>query len=213
MKRMLLLAAFACSFAAVSLAADAIALPAPDKTGGKPLAQALSDRQSNREFADVALSQQDLADLLWSVAGVNRPDGRRVHPVAMGRQDMIVFAFTRDGAYRYNPLDHTLVPVGSAAGDNRAATGGQPFVGSAAANLVFVQDLDLWIKSDQERAAGANFGYAHTGAMMQNGYLFAASRGWAAVVRGYFDEEKISDLLDLGDNLRVRLVLSIGPGK
>lgn len=213
MKKMLLLAAFVCSFAAVSTAADAIRLPAPDKTGGMTLSQALNERKTGREFADVPLSQQDLSDLLWSVAGVNRTDGKRVYPVAQGRQDMIVYALTRDGAFLYDPHEHALIPVENAAGDHRAATGKQPFVDEAAANLVFIQNTDLWSKSDREKEVGVGFGYSHAGAMMQNGYLFAAARGWAAVIRAYFDEEKISDLLDLDDNLRVRLVLSVGPGK
>ncbi|MBR1673022.1 MAG: hypothetical protein IJ702_08845, partial [Fretibacterium sp.] len=53
-------------------------LPVPEKTGGATLLQALSDRQTGREFADVGLTPQQLSNLLWATAGVNRPDGRRV---------------------------------------------------------------------------------------------------------------------------------------
>ncbi|MCD8140116.1 MAG: SagB/ThcOx family dehydrogenase [Planctomycetaceae bacterium] len=203
----------ACAFVVMgaAAAADAIRLPEPDKTGGLSLAQALAQRSSSREFADVAVSRQDIADLLWATAGVNRPDGKRVHPVAMGRQDMTVYVFTKDGAYRYDAPSHTLEPMPNVSGDNRAAAGSQPFVASAAINLVYVQDMSFWTKSDQERAAGANFGYAHAGAMMQNAYLFAATKGWAAVVRAFFDEAVLKQALGLSDTQRVRLTQSIGP--
>ena len=62
-------------------AADSTArmeLPAPDKTAGMPLMQALAQRRSIKTgFSGAALSPQQLSDLLGATWGVNRDGGRR----------------------------------------------------------------------------------------------------------------------------------------
>ncbi|MGB9041041.1 MAG: hypothetical protein WCC81_01065 [Pseudolabrys sp.] len=55
-------------------------LPPPRLEGGKPLMQTLKLRRSIREYADRALSQQVLSDLLWAAFGINRPSGDRTAP-------------------------------------------------------------------------------------------------------------------------------------
>jgi nitroreductase len=187
-------------------AAGETALPAPSKTGGMPLADALAARRSTRSFADVELSPQQLSDLLWATAGINRDDGHTTYPVAMGRKDMTLFVFTKSGVFRYDPDSHALVT--DAAGDRRADTGSQPFVGQAAVNFVFVHDMALWEDSGE---SGEVWGYAHAGAMMQNAYLHAAAQNWSAVVRGFFDGKKLGALLKLTPKQRVVLTQSIGP--
>ena len=42
-----------------------IQLPAPEKTGGKPLMVALSQRKSTRAFSSKSLSTKTLSSLLW----------------------------------------------------------------------------------------------------------------------------------------------------
>ena len=190
---------------------DRIQLPDPVKTGGMPLADALAARRSGRAYADVELSLQELSDLLWAAGGVNREDGKLTYPVARGRQDMILFAVTKTGVYRFDPAAHALDPV--AEGDHRAGTGTQPFASQAAVNLVFAHDMALWDDSDQSRREGSIWGYAHAGSMTQNVHLHAAARGWSAVVRGLFDGEKLGALLNLTPMQRVVLTQSAGPGQ
>ena len=192
-------------------AAGHIQLPPPARTGGMPLADALSARRSSRAFADVELAPQELSDLLWATAGVNRSDGRFTYPVARGRKDMTLFVVTKAGAFRYDPADHALDPV--IVGDRRADTGTQSFVAQAAVNLVFVQDLALWDDSGQSHREGEVWGYAHAGSMTQSAHLHAAARDWGAVVRGLFDGGKLKTLLKLAPRQRVTLTMSVGPQK
>jgi len=188
-----------------------VQLPEPAKTGGMPLADALATRKSGRSFADTELSPEQLSNLLWATAGVNREDGKFTYPVARGRKDMTLFVFTKTGVYSYDPAAHALDPVVD--GDRRADTGIQPFVAQAAVNLVFVHDMALWDDSDQIRREGEILGYIHTGAMMQNAYLHAAAQGWSAVVRGLFDGDNLKTLLSLSPTQRVTLTQSVGPGQ
>lgn len=190
---------------------DVVRLPSPVKSGGIALADALAKRQSSRDFADVDLTMQQLSDLLWSVAGVNRPDGKKVYAVSMNRHDMLVYVVIRQGVYRYDPMANALSLI--VAGDHRAKTGTQPFVGGAAVNLAYVQDMSFWQDSPGQPERGRNWGFAHTGEMVQNAYLYAAGQGWSAVVRGLFEQEPMKELLRLPDEQVVRLVQSIGPKK
>lgn len=52
---------------ALGEAASRIELPSPRREGGKPLMQALNERQSQREFRTDALPMQLLWDLLWAM--------------------------------------------------------------------------------------------------------------------------------------------------
>ena len=191
-------------------------LPEPEKTGGASLLQALSDRHSERVFADTDLTPQQLSNLLWATAGVNRPDGKRVYPVALGIQDIFVYVLNREGVYKYDPLTNTLALIEK--GDHRMdTTTGQDFVGKAAVNLVYVHDSATWDSILNMKGWTTpkdliiKWGFAHTGAAVQNAYLYAASQGWNAVVRGSFDQAKLSGLLKLSDGQSVTLVQSIGP--
>ena len=47
-----------------------IALPVPDKTGGKPLMQALNERQTIRTYTADNLTIQQLSELLWAGWGI-----------------------------------------------------------------------------------------------------------------------------------------------
>lgn len=192
-------------------ALDVVQLPAPEKSGGVTLTQALSERRTRRDFINADLTPQQLSNLLWAIAGINTDDGRKVYPVAMNRQDMTVYVIDRSGVYCYDPAANALLPVRE--GDYRVKTGMQSFAGKAAVNLAYVQDLGFWNNSPEELARGRNWGFAHAGEMTQNAYLFAAGQGWAAVVRGMFDPAAMKDLLNLNEEQEVRLVHSIGPGK
>jgi len=198
------------SFVSCSCAqAEVIKLPAPNKTGGMPLNEAITLRHSEREFADIEITLQELSDLLYIAAGVNRENGLRVHPVGKGIQDMSVYVFNKNGVYKFNAPNHLLELIEK--GDHRQDTGVPTYVGRAAINLVYVQNLKAWSSEQKPIETVERWGFAHTGAIMQNAYLFAASKGWNAVVRGSFEERKIRNVLDLNKNQKITLVQSIGP--
>lgn len=212
MKKILLaIIAVALSVTSVLASENIIKLPEPEKSGGMSLLESLALRKTTREFADVDLTEQQISNLLWAVAGKNREDGYRVYPVGLGIQDMFVYVFNRAGIYKYDALENTLSLIQK--GDFRADTGvsqSAEFVGKASVNLVYVQDLSLWQDKKIPREAIEKMGYSHAGAIMQNAYLYAASQGWNAVVRGSFEREKLSKLMQLNENQIIVLAHSIG---
>ena len=184
----------------LSLVAENWKLPAPQRTGGMPLMEALANRKSEREFAPgKKLTDQQLSNMLWAAWGFNRADKRTV-PTAMDRQEVSVYLITADGAYLYDARENELVLV--AKGDFRKDAGRQPFVLDAPYNVALVTDTQ---KMEQPYFQGVSHG-----AVSQNIYLWCASEGVPTVVRGSFDRDALAKDLHLKDGLKVMLVQTVG---
>jgi len=184
-----------------------ISLPPPRMEGGKPLMQALKERQTTRAFSTKKLPLQVLSDLLWAAAGINRPDsGKRTAPSAMNWQEIQVYAIMEDGAYLYDAKANILKMV--AKGDLRKLTGSQDFVASAPLNLLFIADT-----TKIRRVTGDDlllFMGADTGYISQNVYLFCASEGLVTVVRGMVNRKALSKEMNLPDTMRIVLAQTVG---
>ena len=86
-----------------------IDLPKPQMEGGKPLMQALKDRQTAREFSTEKLPIQTLSNLLWAAFGINRPEsGKRTAPSAVNWQEIDIYVAMADGTYLYDAKAHRL---------------------------------------------------------------------------------------------------------
>lgn len=179
--------------------AQEIKLPAPNRTGGKPLMESLSQRKSTRSFSDKELSKQQLSDLLWAANGFNRDD-KRTAPTANNRQELELYVVLKDGIYFYNAKEHKLTLVNK--GDYRKNAGMQEFVAQAPLNILFV--------SDSEKASSSNYSYTNCGFISQNIYLYCASEGLGTVVRGSFDKKVLHDLLKLPATQEVLLSQTVG---
>lgn len=141
---------------------ERMALSAPDKTGGKPLMQALALRATNRAISQQPISEQDLSNLLWAAWGVNRADGRRTVPTAKNSQNAALYVVLASGVWRYEGATHELVKALNV--DERAKFGGAP--------------VTLVYAAEEGPYAGM-----HVGSMYQNAGLYCASAGLANVVR------------------------------
>lgn len=198
MKKLSFLAAIALT-ACLGTRAQDIQLPAPQKTGGKPLMEALAARQTGRDYADKDLDRQTLSNLLWAVYGFNRPD-RRTVPSSRNSQEYSVYVFLASGTYLYDAKTDALKLI--LAKDLRAMTGKQDFVGKAPLNLVFGYDKTLM---DSPKYAYVDCGY-----LSQNVYLFCASYGLATVARGFFDPDALAKELSLPANIELVLAQTVG---
>jgi SagB-type dehydrogenase family enzyme len=184
-----------------------VKLPPPQKDIGKPLMQALSLRQSTREFATRPLPLQELSNLLWAADGINRPEsGKRTAPSAVNWQETDVYVILADGAYMYDAKAHSLTPV--AAGDLRRFSGTQGFVKEAPLNLVYVTDnARMGRANDEDRKM---YGAADVGFIAQNVYLYCASQGLITVVRGSVERPKLAEVLKLRLDQKIVLAQTVG---
>ena len=164
-----------------SLFAQDIVLPKPKTEGGIPLMEAVAKRKTDREFSSREIPLQMVSDMLWVAVGINRPEsGRRTYASASNRQGLDVYVAMKSGFYRYDPAANILRLVVKA--DLRADTGSQDFVTDSPMTLVYVGDFTKWKDGITEGAVnGVN---VSVGAASHGVYLYCASSGLNAVVRG-----------------------------
>jgi len=181
------------------LSAQDIQLATPSKTGGKPLFDAMNERQSNRSFVKKELPQKTLSDLLWAANGFNRED-KRVVPTSQNRQEMDVYALFETGVYLYDAKANILKLIQK--GDFRQALGQPNISESASVTLVYVADM--------KKASNREAGFIDSGFIAQNVYLYCASAGLGAVVRASFKKPDLHNALKLSDNQEITIVQAIG---
>src|ERR1035437_713506 len=87
---------------ASTVLAQNIDLPAPEKSGGMPLMDALAKRSTGREYDSRDLSSSQLSSLLWACFGINRPDSKRTAPSAMDCREADIYVVLKQGAYVYD---------------------------------------------------------------------------------------------------------------
>ena len=185
-----------------------ISLPAPKTDGGKPLMQALKERQTSRAYSPKKLPLQTISDLLWAADGINRSNsGKRTAPSTMNWQEIDIYVVLEEGTFLFDAKSNTLKAVVKQ--DLRKMTGTQDFVTIAPMNMVFVADTEKMkgtSPEDQLLYAGAD-----TGFISQNIYLFCASEGLATVVRGLIGDKKaLAEVLKLPETKKVILAQTIG---
>jgi len=190
---------------AVNLPAQPINLPAPQKTGGMPLMEALAKRSTARAFATNALSPQQVSSLLWAANGVNRPDGKRTAPSAMDRQEIDIYVLLPQGAYVYSAASNKLDLV--LAEDIRALGGQQAFVKDAPVTLVFVADL---AKEGGNAETAREYVHDDVGYISQNVYLYCASEALVTGVRAMIDRNALGPKLKLRPDQLILLAQSVG---
>lgn len=194
------------AFLASTVLAQDINLPAPQKTGGMPLMEALAKRSTTRVFDTRELPAQQLSSLLWACFGINRPDGKRTAPSANNKQATDIYVLLRSGAYVYHAQANKLnLVLGE---DIRKLGGTQDFVTNAPVTLVFVADLaKMGNGSDEAKKNTANI---NVGYISQNAYLFCASEGFVTGARGSVDRAALGARLKLRSDQMIILAQSVG---
>ena len=183
-----------------------IILPPARRSGGMPVMEALAARRSQRDFdTSRTLDLQTLSDLLWAAWGINRTKGRTA-PSSHNRQEIDLYVFLASGVYRYNQVDHSLEMLFEE--DMRAATGTQPFVGSAPVEIALISNTSKITGKTPQGVIEST--YADTGFICQNIYIFCASEGLGTVARALVPKEELAARLQLAPDQIVTLVQTVG---
>lgn len=181
-------------------AEDIIKLPAANKTGGKPLMQALNSRQSNKQFSTKSIDEQTLANILWAAVGVNRENGKLTIPTAMNHQDIEVYVVRADGIWLYDVKEHLLRNISTE--DARPMVAKQAYAAKAPLALLYV--------TNNNETPNMQYAAMHAGSAYQNVGLYCASAGLANVVRSSIDKRKLSKAMQLAVTKSIIISQSIG---
>ena len=190
-----------------------IELPKPNITGGLPLADALRQRRSVRNFLFERISDQQLSDLLWAACGISseRKSGDEVNylhtnPTACNHQEVMVYVFMHEGVFIYDSTKNCLLQIKKK--DCRNKLSKQQFIQNSAISLCLVSDISKMIQFDDEfrkdMYAPMDIGY-----VSENIYLHCAANNIATCACGLINREKITKILGL-NNARVMLIHPIG---
>lgn len=187
-------------------AQETIKLPAPQKDGGENILKTIDIRRSDRDFTNKEVSLQDVSTILW--AGFGYSQNRRTAPTAMNRQDITLYVFNKDGIYKYDAENNTLVLVEK--GDKRSMTtkGQGEFVNNTL-NIAIVSDLNKYQDRPDKALMYGAFSSAY---VSENIYLCCAGmkRNLGSVVRASFDEEPLKNIMQLQSSEKIFLFQTVG---
>jgi nitroreductase len=176
----------------VSSQPEEIKLPMPEIKGGMTLYEALSNRQTKREFSSESLTLQQLSDLLWCAGGVNRDNGKLTSPTARNAQEIDIYVFMEKGVFLYVPKENMLKMVLS--DDHRKEISDRSKMpAEAPVTLLFYANYEKMDGFDE--AAREFYGATDAGFVSQNVYLYCAANKLSTVVMGAINRDHLNELI------------------
>lgn len=181
-----------------------------------PLATAVLQRTSVRDYADRPLTLDELGAVLFMTAGRRSP-GRRTFPSSGALYPIEVYAVVNSveglerGLYHYDPERNALHVLRRADLRDRIARDGlgQSFLGAAGVVLCLTVIPDRMRFRYRHRSY--RYGLLEAGHLGQNTYLAATAMGLGACAVGAFFDDSLNDLIGVdGRNEAVVYVLSVG---
>lgn len=179
-------------------------------TPSTTLAAALVARRSVREYAEAALTADEVSALLWAAQGISSDEGLRTAPSAGALYPLTVRVALRGGLDRYQPRGHRLDRVAET--DLRAslaeAAYGQEWLGRAPA--VFAISGDVAVTARRYGARAERYVLMEAGHAAQNLLLQAVALGLGGTPVGAFDDGAVREVLGLSAGERPIYLLPVG---
>ncbi len=184
--------------------AGMIELPSPRLDGELTLEEAIFERRSVREFANIPLNLEQISQLLWAAQGITDSwRNFRSAPSAGALYPMEIFLVVGDveeleaGIYHYNPDEHSLdkMKEGDIRGDLSRAALGQRAVDQAPVNIIIAAEFGR--TTGRYGTRGERYVYIEAGHIGQNIYLQAVALGLGTVAIGAFHDDDVAELLEI----------------
>jgi len=196
--------------AATTLTAQTIALPAPTRTGGMSLTEALATRRSIRSYTATPITLAEISQLLWSAQGVTNDKGGRTAPSAHAQYFLHLYVARPEGFFEYIPASHSLQQL--SAKDIRAALSTQDVVKNAPIVFLIAGEYDRAGKLTQAEVAHrlVNLEAGHAA---QNMLLQATALKLGAVSVGGVDAKQTAAAAALPADLSAIYLIPVGHPK
>jgi SagB-type dehydrogenase family enzyme len=189
---------------------DTIVLPEPSLRGGTSVEEALAGRRSTRSFADRALTQIELGQLLWAAQGITREGRLRTAPSAGALYPLELYVATAEGLFHYSPSAHRLVRVVSddVRPDLKAGAYGQAVLETAPAVLIIAGVFERTAAKYGDLAP--RFVHMEVGHAAQNALLQAVAMGLGGVPVGGFRDERVKTALPIPADQAPLYLVAVG---
>ena len=196
-----------------------ISLPEPKLSGSISLEEAIVKRRSRREFSQEPLTLEQIAQILWSAQGItDKASGFRVTPSAGALYPLDIYLVisengvkgVRAGVYHFSPQDFVLQRI--LEGDVRSAlmtaSLSQEAIAKAPVNLVITAEYERTTKKYGER--GRKYVHMEAGHVGQNIYLQVETLDLGTVSIGAFNDNEVSQVLQLPEKHQPLYIMPIG---
>jgi SagB-type dehydrogenase family enzyme len=195
-----------------------VVLPGPRLKGEMSLEEAILKRRSRRDFRDSPLTLEEVSQILWSGQGITDTTGLRAAPSAGALYPLDLYLVVGEqgvkglgeGVYHYIPQRHSLELT--LQGDVRQTlarlSSEQMFIAEAPLSLLITAEYERTTKKYSGR--GVRYVHMEAGHVGQNVYLQAETLGLGTVTIGAFQDEEISQALNLPPRHRPIYVMPIG---
>ncbi len=193
-----------------------ITLPEPRLESEVSIEEALLQRRSIREYADVPLTLDEVSQLLWAAQGITAEWGSRTAPSAGALYPLEVYLVVGDvgglatGVYKYKPEGHELLRISDldVREELAIAAWGQNWVEEGAIDIVIAAVYERATKKYGSR--GERYVHMEAGHAAQNIYLQAVALDLGMVTVGAFNDKWVRNLLGMPQNEVPLYVIPVG---
>jgi SagB-type dehydrogenase family enzyme len=194
-----------------------IQLPKPKLKGDISVEEALFKRRSVRDYKNDAITLEQLSQLLWSGQGVTAMDFFRAAPSAGASYPLELFVIAGNvkgldaGVYHYNVKEHSLsLHITGDIRENLGTTAAfnQKCLSQAPVAISICAVYERTMKTYGKR--GERYVHIDTGHAAENIALQAVALGLATVMVGAFEDKKVVEILELGDELKPMYIIPVG---
>lgn len=198
--------------------AELLKLPPPSCQGAMSVEEALKARRTARQFAARSLDLRQVAQLLWGADGLSDPRGYRTAASAGATYPLEIYLVAGErgvadlpaGVYRYRVKEHALEP--GVKGDLRAAVARaslhQAWMAHAPVLVVIAAEYRRCTARYGER--GRMYTHMEAGHVGTNVFLQSKALGLGAGIVGAFEEQGLSQALQLPKDYVPLLVMPVG---
>jgi SagB-type dehydrogenase family enzyme len=195
--------------AQVAAASAAVPLPAPARSGGMSLNDALAHRRSVRTFAATNLTLPEISQLLWSAQGITGEQGHRTAPSAHAQYYLHLYLAQAEGFFEYIPAGHSLQKLSGK--DLRGTLSTQEPVKTAPVVFLIAGEYDRAVKDFDQR--GIRLVNLEAGHAAQNLLLQATALNLGAVPVGGIDPKQTAQAASLPASITPIYVIPVGHAK
>lgn len=192
-------------------AADEVRLPEPTLKGQMSVEETLARRRSVRQFDTRELTIAEVGQLAWAAQGITDPaTGHRTAPSAGALYPLELYLVKRDGAFRYVPEGHRLVPRSDKdlRGQLSQAALGQSAVREAPLDIVITGVYERTNIKYGDRAE--RYVQIEAGHVAQNIHLQAVALGLGSVSVGAFRDDEMAKVLSLPTGETPLYIIPVG---